>query len=217
MTTSGVVDWPLTARDIITTALQECAILPLGETPEADEASACLVRLNALLKSWQVGLQLQTEDDLAVTAGAAATALPDEVETILSVRLVQSATNQRSLARWERDDYFSLPNKASQGTPSVFYVDQHRDTATLYLWPVPSANSALKIDFLRKPETVTNLSQTVDLPQKYQEAFYAMLAVRCAGIFGVQPGPELVARADTLRRQAEDAERPASYTMAPYF
>lgn len=217
MTTSGTTEWSLTARDIITAALQENAILPFGETPEAAETEACLLRLNAILKSWQIGLQLQAEATVTVPGGSASGTIAEDVETILSARLVQSATNQRTLARWERDEYLSLPNKASVGSPTIFYTAEQTDAATLYLWPVSATDITLKIDYLRKPETVTDINETVDLPQKYHEALYANLAVRCAGLFGVSPSQELTMRAERLRREAEDAERPAAYTMGAYY
>lgn len=217
MATSGVTAWSLTARDIITAALQENAILPLGESPEAAEAEACLTRLNAILKSWQIGLHLQAEATVTVPANSPSGTIAANVEQVLSARLVQSPTSQRPLARWERDEYFALPNKAARGAPSIFYVGEQAEASTMYLWPVPTVNTSLLVDYLRKPETVTNLSETIDFPQKYQEALYAMLAVRCAGLFGVTPGPELAQRAERLRREAEDAERPSAYTMSPWY
>ena len=51
------------------------------------------------------------------------------------------------------------------------------------------------------------------LAQKYNEAMFTALAVRCAGIFGKQPPPELVARAQFLKQQMDDAERPESYII----
>jgi hypothetical protein len=209
MSTSGITGWSLTASEIIQAALHENGIVPLGEVPEAEEAHACLLRLNAILKSWQIGLHLEAEASIVVLAGNASVALDGGVDTVIAARLVNSATSERPLARWERDDYLALPNKAATGSPSVFYVSED----TLYVWPVPTANATIKIDYLRKPETITEISQTVDFPEKYQEALYAMLAVRCAGLFGSNPSPELVQRAERLRREAEDAERPAYYTM----
>lgn len=217
MTTSGITAWSLTARDIITAALQENGIIGLSAEPESNEAEKCLLRLNAILKSWQVGLHLQAEATVALTANVASVTLDDDIGSVISARLVQSATNQRLLGRWERDEYLSLPNKAARGSPSVFYVADQVDSSTIYVWPVPTANMTLEIDYLRKPETVTDLSQTVDFPEKYQEALYAMLAVRCAGIFGEPITPELGQRAERLRREIEDAERPTAYTMSPYY
>lgn len=217
MATSGVTTWSLTARDIITASLQENGIIGLGDQPEAEEADACLLRLNAILKSWQVGMHLQADEPVAVPAATASVVLPADVDQVISARFVQSSTFQRPLARWERDDYLSLPNKAAAGNPTIFYVADQVDTCTLYVWPVSAAGASLLIDYLRKPETITNLGQTVDFPEKYQEALYSMLAVRCAGLFGVSPSPELAQRAERLRREIEDMERPAAYTMGAYY
>lgn len=213
MATSGTTAWSLTARDIINTALMENAIISPDEQPTADEARVCLIRLNALLKSWHVGLYLEEERTQVITAGSKSVVLDGDIETVVGARLVQSATNERPLARWERDDYLSLPNKASRGTPSVFYASEGAEQTTLYVWPVPVGSITLKLDCLRKPETITDLGQTVDFPQRYQEALYAVLAVRCAGIFGAQPSQELVVRSERLRIEVEDAERPSAYTF----
>lgn len=217
MPTSGVTSWPLTAREIINAALQEAAIIALDEEPEAHEASACLLRLNALLKSWQVGLQLEAEATVTVPPNDASGTLAADVETVVSARVVLSPTNERQLTRFERDDYLSLPNKLASGTPTIFYMSEQATTCTMHLWPVPTVETQIRISYLRTPETVTNLSQTVDFPQKYQEALYAMLAVRCAGLFGQTLEPELVARAERLRIEIEDAERPASYSLGPWY
>lgn len=216
MTTSGITTWSLTARDIITAALHEHGVIGLAEEPEASEARACLLRLNAILKSWQVGLHLQSDATVTVPADSASGTIAADVEQVLAVRLVNSATSQRPLYRWERDEYLALPNKAASGTPTIFYVAEQAEQSTLYLWPVPTAITTLSMDYLRKPETVTDLSETVDFPQKYQEALYAMLAVRCAGLFGAQISQELAMRAERLRREIEDAERPSSYTFGTY-
>jgi hypothetical protein len=215
MPTSGVTAWSMTARDIITAALDENAILPLGEEMEAAEATKCMIRLNALLKSWRIGGHLEATGTVTVLADTASGELDGDIQAVLTARLVESATNERPLARFERDEYFMLPNKTASGTPSIFYADQQRDAPVLYVWPVPTANATLKITYLRKPDTVTGLSETVDIPEEYQEALYSNLAVRCCGIFGIEPKAELVARAQRLEREMFDNSRPASYFMGP--
>lgn len=213
MATSGVTAWSMTARDIIQTALEENGIVPLGEAPEAEEAAACMRRLNGILKSWRWGMHLEAQADVTIPADSASGTVAGDVNEIIGARYVESATNERLLARWERDQYLSLPNKTASGTPTIFYVQSRVDTLTLYVWPVPTAEATIKVDYLRKPETITDLSETVDFPQKYQEALYANLAVQCAGLFGATPSPELVARAAMLKLEMDDAERPASYYM----
>lgn len=216
MATSGTTAWSLTARDIITEALRENAIIGFGDTPTTEEADACLVRLNGLLKSWGCGEHLERTDTITVTADTATVTLNANIADVRSARVVESATYERQMARWERDEYLRLPNKASSGSPTCFYADNQLAATVLYVWPVPTANTSVKIDVRRHPETVTALSQTVDFPEEHQETLYANLAVRCAGIFGVQPSQELYTRAEMLRREYEDESRPASYFMEAY-
>lgn len=216
MTTSGVTLWSLTALDVVSEALRENAIIGIDEVPDAAMAAKCLVRLNGLLKSWCIGSHLEATGTITVTGGQASGVIDASIKEVRAARVVESATYERQLARWERDEYFRIPNKAASGSPTCFYADAQRDATVLYVWPVPAANTTLKVEYQRFPETVTDLSETVDIPDEYQEAIYANLAVRCAGMFGVQPAPELVARAAMLKREMEDAERPASYFMEAY-
>ncbi len=214
MTTSGVTAWSLTARDLITAALQENAIVGLGREPTSAEMTACLLRLNGMLKSWMPGAFHETTGTVTITGGDASGVLAAGIKRIINARLELTST-ERQLHEWNRDDYLSLPNKASVGDPTIFYQARQLAGITLYIWPVPATNKTLHIDYERVPETVTDLNQTVDFPEEYHEALYANLALRCAGLFGVEPGGELIARAQRLEREMLDAERPESYTFEP--
>ncbi len=214
MTTSGVTAWSLTARDLITAALQENAIVGLGREPTSAEMTACLLRLNGMLKSWMPGAFHETTGTVTITGGDASGVLAAGIKRIITARLELTST-ERQLAEWSRDQYLSLPNKASSGDPTIFYQARQLAGITLYIWPVPVANKTLHIDYERVPETVTDINETVDFPQEYQEALYANLALRCAGLFGSPLNPELVARAQRLEREMLDSERPDSYTFEP--
>lgn len=216
MTTSGVTAYSLTARDIVATALEENGIIRLGSQPKANELDACLRRLNSMLKSWQSqGLEWKHETiSLSCTANDATTALASYVQSVNGVRYYESATNERQMARFERDEYLSLPNKAASGTPTIYYVNEG-DSKIMSVWPVPTANYTLKVDIVRKFDTVTNAGETVDIPEHLTETIYANLAVRCAGLFGTQSPPELLNRAAVLERQMLDNMRPASYFLGP--
>lgn len=211
MATSGITAWSLTARDIITAALQENAVVGLGRTPTAAEMAACLVRLNGMLKSWLPSGHLDATATITIPAASASGVLDAGMGEIISARLVVSATSQREMFRMGRAQYYSLPNKAQAGTPLGYYVSDQLAALTMYVWPVPTVETTLQVDYVRLVETVTDLTETVDIPQKYQEALYANLALRCAGLFGAEPGGELIARAQRLEREMLDAERPASY------
>lgn len=208
----------MTARDIIDAALLENAIVGIGRTATAAEQAACLVRLNGLLKSWQMqGVTWKQETiTQATVAATASVALPAYVREVNGARFVESATHERLLQRFERDEYFRLPNKASAGRPTAFYVERDNAGVTLFMWPVPAAISSLKLDIDRAMDTVTDVNETLDIPQELQETVYANLAVRCAGIFGQQAPQELVFRAQRLEREMTDTYRPASYYFEPF-
>jgi hypothetical protein len=211
--TSGTTAFSMTARDIVTAALDENAILPLGEVPAADELAKCILRLNAMLKSWQMEGALWKQETITqpITGGSASAVLPGYVRGVNGVRYVEGAAYERQMQRFERDEYFRLPNKASAGKSTAYYVE--RDTAglTLYVWPVPAANASVKVDIDRAMDTVTDASETVDIPEELQETVYACLAVRCAGLFRQPVSEELAVRAARLERQMLDTYRPASY------
>lgn len=217
MTTSGTTAFSLTARDIANKALiDELGVFPAGETLDADLLTTAISKLNGLLKSWQQDGLLWKQQTITVTttAAVAGTALAAYVRGVSGVRYVESATNEQALERWERDDYKILPNKASAGTPSIFYFERG-SPLTLYLWPVPASAATLAVDIDRACDTVTSANETVDIPEEIAEAVWTNLAVRSLSQFRISPAevPELVERAAELKRQAFDNYRPASYML----
>lgn len=216
MPTSGTTVFSMTARDIVIAALDESAILPLGEVPTADELDKCILRLNGMLKSWQMKGALWKQETITQAVVAAATALPANVRGVNGVRYVEGVAYERQMQRFERDEYYRLPNKASAGKPTAYYVQRTAAGLTLYLWPVPATAASVKIDIDRALDTVTSANETVDIPEELQETVYAGLAVRVAGIFRQPVGQELALRAATLEREMLDSYRPASYYLEAY-
>jgi hypothetical protein len=217
MTTSSTTAWSMTARDHVVQALKKGRIISSGEVPTADEMADCTVEFNGLLKSWGAKASNLWRDVTApatVDAGNPEVALEDDVADVTAVRVVISATNQRQLFRWERDQYQMLPNKAASGSPTIYYVSESIGAPSLFVWPVPPADTTLSIDYLRMPETITDPGQTVDFPERYQEALYTNLAVNCWGLFRDEDPPAwLTAKAAILERELLDASRPAAYWL----
>lgn len=214
MTTSGTTAWSLTALDIVKAAMRELSALGIGDEPDADEAADCYLRLNGMLHSWQlrgVTLFRETTAEITTTPATASVTLDADVRAISGARLVVSSTMERPLFPMSRADYLTLPNKASAGQPTMYYLDRQRDAALLYLWPVSATAATIRIDYDRVGDAVTAGTQTLDIREELQETVYANLAVRIAGLFGQTPGPELASRAAMLEQQMFDAERPDSY------
>lgn len=217
MATSGTTVFSNTVRDIVTDALDENAIIRLGTEPRAHEMAKCIRRLAAMLKSWQMKGVLWKQETISatITANVATVALPVYVRGVNAARYAESATNERQMMRFERDEYYALPNKAASGTPTIYYLNRAEDALVLHVWPVPTANATVKLDIDRAMDTVTDANETLDVPEELTETVYANLAVRCCGVFGIEPRQELVVRARELEREMLDNYRPASYSLGP--
>jgi len=222
MPTSGVTTYAMTAADMITNAAEELGVLALGASLTAIEKTKALTRLNSMLKSWQMqGVNLWREDDVSVTvtANTTPTTLSAGIRQVFSARFI-GTDYERLLGQWERENYLSLPNKDTKGNPTIFYVERERDALKLYVWPVPTANSTIKIDCERIVETVTADTQDVDIPQYAYEAAWVNLAARLIPLFGVarvssETAQFVAGRAQQLFQMLMDDDRPQSVFIGP--
>jgi hypothetical protein len=215
MTTSGVTAWPLSARDLVTMAIEDGRIYSAGEEITSDDMDVCIRRLNGMLKSWQgkANLFREAEATVAITGGDGIVTLPAGVRDVSSVRHIVSATNERLLSPWNRSQYLMLPNKTAIGNPTIYYLSRQGAAADLHIWPVPAANITLKIDYSRIAETITDAAQTLDIPEEWHETVYANLAIRIADLFGAELSPLYIKRAESLYQQMLDSDRPDAYTF----
>src|SRR5689334_7114176 len=142
MTTSGITDWPLTVAEVVRHALVELGAISSGEEPEATEEADAMVRLNGMLKTWSTKANLFREatGTLTVLGGTGAGTLPSEVRQLNSARLIVSSTYQRPLLQWNRDQYYSMPNRAAVGNPTIFYLSRTPTASEIRIWPVPAAD-----------------------------------------------------------------------------
>lgn len=217
MPTSGVTAFSNTARDIVTQSLRLAQILPSGDVPTADEMTDMIFAMNAKLKTWQatrgVNLWRETTEAVVILAGAASTILPADIRDVVSARSVISATYHRPLGDLTREEYMQIPNKVTPGTPACFYASRQRDAVTLFVWPVPIVDTTLSLEVDRIVETVTNETQTVDIPEDLVGTLVACLALEACTIFGSPIPPELGNRAVRLEVAMFDADRPKSYIL----
>ncbi|MDB5584312.1 MAG: hypothetical protein JWR80_9488 [Bradyrhizobium sp.] len=225
MTTSGTTVFAMSALDMVTNAMIELGLLSSGGVPTGAETEDGLIRLNSMLKSWQSqGVNLWREDErsVTITANTTPTALSADVRQVFSACFI-GTSYERLLGKWERADYLALPIKDTEGDPSIFYVSRQRDALNLYLWPVPTSTSTVKIDCERIVETVTDASEDVDIPQHAYEAVWINLAARLIPMFnssGATIAPSvaafIVGRAQQLFQVLMDDDRPESIFIGPY-
>ena len=215
MATSGVTAFSNTARDFVKQAMVRCKAMESGGVPTAEEMADGIFQINSILKFWQskdVGLWRETGGTLTIPANDASGALPSGIRDVIDARYQVSATNERQMTRIERAEYFRPPNKEQSGAPTLFYISRQRGAVTMYVWPVPTAETTCKLEYDRIVETVTGETQEVDIPEEYTDVLVTVLAARLSGIFG-DTDPVLFNEAKQAETAMFDADRPESYFM----
>lgn len=228
MTTSGTISTVSTVRDLIGGALRIIGVEDNHE--DAESYADAMQHMQWMLKSMQAdGVNMWRIEDIAVTWPAGQPyqtfgtdiLTPTSIMNVQDARVVISSTFERSLGRYEYGDYEVLPNKSASGSPVVYWFDKRVSGPRLYLWMVPSETTTINLTIARVIEDVTDLSQTLDLPQEWQETVVYNLADRLLDPFSVsesQPhvAQRVTARAAQLYQKLLDSDRPSSVFMKPW-
>lgn len=191
----------MTAQDLITAALKRIGALAAGETPNGDEMTDGLVRLNALIDSWaneRLTVYTITRTTWTIVSGTAAYTLgvggtinvarPEFVVDINYQDTSPTPDREYDLGPClQPSEYASLAAKAQTGTdPLAVYYNPTYPLATVTFWPVPTSTTLQGV--LYHPAAVTTfaeLSTTVSLPRGYERALVANLAVELCPEFGM--------------------------------
>lgn len=225
MATSGVISGTMTARQLCDAAAKDLGVYSAGETISAADGEDMMVRLTWMLKSWQAdGVNLWREAEATATFAIdeKTVVLDPRCLDVLEARLVQANTFLRPLQRWELGEYRQLPNPDQSGMPSAFYLQKGASQISMTLWPVPFVETEIRYSYSRVIDDVTDLNETVDIPQEWMETVWTNLAARCVTMFGVtrlDPAAVqmVVQRAANLEQKLLDFDRPASVFMGPSY
>lgn len=86
-----------------------------------------------------------------------------------------------NLGQWNLDDYSNMPNKTQGGQITNWYQQRDVSVPVLYVWPTP--NQQAKYDTLvcwatQYLDTVSSVTQALDLPARWYDAITAEVARR---------------------------------------
>lgn len=220
MTTSGVIDTDLTVRDVVSLALQELGVVDTVTDMDPGDAEKARVRLFLMLKSWQAdGNHLWLREDFSITwpADTQTEPLDPRVMDVLSLRWEENGS-QTPIRRYAREEWNRLPVKGTTGTPFIFLFNRQRAVSYLSLYPIPTEELELVGECVRIIEDVTDLNETLDIPQEWLETVYKGLAVRCANLFGKSGSPrvtQIAAEAQDLFQRLTGLDREPVVTFRP--
>jgi len=218
LTVSTSTTYDLTAREVVTLALRRLGVLMATEDPSSEDAALGLMEMNVLLRTWQVSgpdLWRTSEGSLTLTADTASFSLPAAVYRVTSCRFRRSGIDL-PMELLTREEYFDLPLKTSQGTPTQYYSDVQRSGVDLYVWPVLASvtDETIKYTYQRRFFTVETLDQTIDIPHEYLSAISWALAAALAPAFG-KDDTKLLERSMMMLAQHQAADREPVIRFVP--
>lgn len=174
MTTSGSRDFNLDVAEIIEEAFERCGL----EVRTGYDARSARRSLNLMLSEWaNRGFNLWTvaEGTFTVTAGDPSYVLADDVVDILDVIVRRSGTDYE-MDRISRTEYFTLPNKNTQGRPSQYFLDR-TITPTMYVWSAPeNSTDQIRYYYVRRMQDADSMVNTTDIPFRFLPCLVAGLA-----------------------------------------
>jgi len=139
-----------------------------------------------------------------------------DIYSTFSLRSIQFAQSQQviPLARLNRTDYYSLPNKQFPGTRALQYWFNRQIDPQMYLWPIPNTNfQVFQIILELQPQDVGSLTNELYLPDRWVPYIQAELSHKLALQL---PNTDMTRitylkqEAMQLRQAAEDEDRDKS-------
>ena len=181
----------ITALAVIQDSYSRCNRLSPGETLSADDAAFGFTRLNILVDEMSASGMFLYRDILtsASVSASSFTLGAGSWTAVASGSIIVSATaDNLVMAPITMQQYNQIYDTTLTGLPTVYAQD---GLSTVYLWPVPSANT-IKIQTRVGVGAFADQTTTYTVPPGYQAALGASLAVRIApNIIGKIP-PELL-------------------------
>jgi hypothetical protein len=91
-----------------------------------------------------------------------------------------------------RETYASVAMKSLQAFPQWCWYDAAYPLGQLFVYPVITSQFTIYIGYAEILQTVSSLSDTINLPPEYAQALLYNLAVMLAGAYQLQPNPVVV-------------------------
>jgi len=216
MAVSGSVNFELDVAEYVEEAFERCGL----EVRTGYDLTTARRSLNLMLAEWaNRGLNQWTiaQRTQALTSGTRTYALSADVIDILSAVVTRSSTDF-ALTRVSRDDDLNIPNKATTGRPTQFFLDR-QVTPSLRIWPTPeNSTDVIVYNALTRMDDADTAINTLDMPFR----FYPCLAAGLAYYISLKRAPnrtqmlKVIYEEEFERAMGEDRDR-SSFTVTPEY
>lgn len=192
MTTSGSVNYNVTATELLSSAYELARVKDPIEPLTADQTSKGLASLNKTIKYlMKSGMPLWaitkatitlTANTQSYTCGPAGTGLTERPLRILNA-FYRDGTTDTQIEIISRQEYWDLGDKSTAGIPTQIYYDPQLTLGVLYVYNPADANAAgnaLHLVYHRPFQDMDTVSDDFDFPQEWYLALEYLLATDLA-------------------------------------
>jgi hypothetical protein len=193
MASSGTYAFAPTNADLVLGAFGRIQIRPSAiVTEHLTQAARQANLLMAEMNNRQPNLWASENQDITLVLSTKTYTLP--VNTIMIstavLRTNDGDDDQNDRVIWpvSTSEYWSYPNKLTEGVPNVYWFDR-QIIPQITFWPVPDASSTyiVKAQYLRQLQDVNLASgETPNLPNRWFDVFEAGLAYRLSRFYAPQ-------------------------------
>lgn len=171
-----------TALRIVILAYEDAKLTAEGETPNSEQISRGMSRLNDIVNFWNTkGLKLWTLIDQSINLVADQQSYTiysgGDVNLAKPMRILQgyieiadTDETKRPITAMSWDEWMRISQTGQSGTISQFFVDKLYDRLTVYFWLIPDSTEAANTAHLLIQQRVTNpqaLTETLMFPQEW--------------------------------------------------
>lgn len=200
-------------NDLIDASLGEIGMLEAGGTGATADRTYCLGVLNRMLGSWSAELgpvHFETTESLTWAASQASRTIgtsgdfnTPRPEKVIAAYYRDASSNDDPIEVITHQQYQAISDKTTAAEiPSVIAYNPTiaSSLGTLFIWPVLTASSTIRLTSYKPFTTITDQTATVVLPSGYEAAIVANLAVRIAAAFGANLSPVTVEDSKRTKR-----------------
>lgn len=208
MATSGSFLYDPTLAELVDEAWERCGKKPREFT--AEHLLSCRRSANLMLKAWHnkgVRQWAMEEETKLTTVGMQSFTLEDGTVDVFSMVLQRDGI-VTPMEPISRTDYQNIHDKAMQGRPDRYFIQRDRSSQTAFIWQAgENTTDTIRYWRMRQLEVVGRASNTLDMPDRFQDAFAAGLAARLAEKYAPDREGGLIAKAAVALKEAIDEDR----------
>ena len=180
MATSGTTTFNMTVDEVIAESYEMLGVVP--SALNGYDLKSGRRSLSLLLQEFSnrnVFAFVSEKDTMVTVDGTSQYTLDADTNDIRNATIVVNS-NEIELTRYSYGEYARLPNKATEGRPTIYYLDRQRDNTLLTLWAKPDAVYTINFEKLRKIQDVGEYTNNLDIPVRVLPAIVSGLAYKLA-------------------------------------